>query len=56
MKVTAHQYNEMTSFERGWADAEVGRRLKECPYFNGTGAAIAWRQGWKAFFNSFKNY
>ena len=37
----------MTAYERGWTDYELGKRLKDCPYLEGTGAAIAWRAGYR---------
>lgn len=42
----------MNAFECGWQDVERGKSLKDCPYYRGTGAAIAWRQGFIAMLAS----
>lgn len=45
----------MSAYEIGWDAAERGHLMVACPYRSGTGAAIAWRQGWKAFHHAWKD-
>ena len=42
----------LNPFERGWRDAERGISFRDCPYLRGTGAAIAWRNGYRALYAS----
>lgn len=42
----------MGAFERGWAAAELGLTIKQCPYHPATGESITWRNGWRAFWES----
>lgn len=41
----------MTAYEMGWAAAERGKLLKDCPFEVG-GMWISWRAGWKDFIES----
>lgn len=42
----------MSAFERGWLDAVRGIAFAACPYHWATGAAIAWRAGHRAMWES----
>lgn len=46
----------MGAFETGWMAAELGKSLKNCPHHKATGEAMAWRNGWKAFWGQFGSY
>lgn len=39
-------------YELGWIAAETGRTMRDNPYLDGTGYAIAWRNGFRAFLES----
>jgi hypothetical protein len=42
----------MTAYELGWRDAESGKAITSCPFHLRSGAAIAWRAGYREFFKS----
>lgn len=42
----------MTAFELGWIAAEDGHAMSACPFLAISGAAIAWRNGYRAMLAS----
>lgn len=38
----------MSAYEKGWLDCSKGVSFNSCPFYAGSGEAIAWRNGWKA--------